>query len=105
VDRCGLAVTDDRTDARRTLNLHAFHVLQTLSPHIVERDVGAPARGLHGEGYRGHIFWDELFVFPFLNLRFPELTREPLLYRHRRLPAARRAARARGLLALAVCAH
>ena len=23
--------------------------------------------GVHGEAYRGHIFWDELFVFPFLN--------------------------------------
>lgn len=80
----------------RTLNLHAFHVLQTLSPHIVDRDVGVPARGLHGEGYRGHVFWDELFVFPYLNLRFPALTRELLLYRYRRLPAARRQAAAMG---------
>ena len=48
-----------------------------------------PARGLHGEAYRGHIFWDELFVFPFLNLRFPELTRALLQYRYRRLPEAR----------------
>ena len=32
---------------------------------------GIPARGLHGEAYRGHVFWDELFVFPFLNLRLP----------------------------------
>ena len=30
------------------------------------------ARGLHGEAYRGHVFWDELFVFPVLNLRLPE---------------------------------
>jgi trehalose/maltose hydrolase-like predicted phosphorylase len=55
-----------------------------------------PARGLHGEAYRGHIFWDELFIFPFLNLRFPELTRALLRYRARRLPAAREAARAAG---------
>lgn len=80
----------------QTLNLHAFHVLQTLSPHIADRDVGVPARGLHGEGYRGHVFWDELFVFPYLNLRFPALTRELLMYRYRRLPAARRQAAAMG---------
>jgi len=80
----------------RTLNLHTFHVLQTLSPHIADRDVGVPARGLTGEGYRGHVFWDELFVFPYLNLRFPALTRELLRYRHRRLPAARRQAAALG---------
>ena len=51
--------------------------------------MGVPARGLHGEAYRGHIFWDELFIFPFLNLRFPEPTRALLQYRFRRLPEAR----------------
>ncbi len=48
-----------------------------------------PARGLHGEAYRGHIFWDELFIFPFLNLRVPEITRSLLRYRVRRLDEAR----------------
>ncbi len=86
----------DGAEAARILNLHVFHVLQTLSPHVADRDVGVPARGLHGEGYRGHIFWDELFIFPYLDLRFPDLTRSLLLYRYRRLPEARRAARAAG---------
>lgn len=79
------------------LRLHMFHILQTVSPYGEALDAGAPARGLHGENYRGHIFWDELFVFPFLSLRWPELTRRLLLYRYRRLEAARRAA---GLLGL-----
>ena len=35
-------------------------------------NAGVPARGLNGEAYRGHVFWDELFVFPFLNFRMPE---------------------------------
>jgi trehalose/maltose hydrolase-like predicted phosphorylase len=51
-----------------------------------------PARGLHGEAYRGHVFWDELFVLPYLNLHFPEVSRALLNYRHRRLPQACRAA-------------
>ncbi|WP_326698452.1 glycoside hydrolase family 65 protein [Streptomyces sp. NBC_01754] len=80
----------------RILRLHLFHVLQTLSPHTAELDVGVPARGLHGEAYRGHVFWDELFVLPFLNLHLPEVSRALLDYRHRRLPAACRAARAAG---------
>ncbi|MCB5163867.1 glycoside hydrolase family 65 protein [Streptomyces bambusae] len=80
----------------RILRLHAFHVLQTLSPHTAELDVGVPARGLHGEAYRGHVFWDELFVLPYLTLHFPETARALLMYRHRRLPAARRAARRAG---------
>ncbi|WP_334141633.1 beta-phosphoglucomutase family hydrolase [Rhabdothermincola sp.] len=82
--------------AARALNLHVFHVLQTLSPRIVDRDVGVPARGLHGEAYHGHIFWDELLVVPLLTMRFPELSRELLLYRWRRLDAARRLAREEG---------
>ncbi|WP_255286181.1 trehalose-phosphatase [Nocardia mexicana] len=79
--------------ALRVLRLHLLHLVQTLSPHTSDLDAGVPARGLHGEAYRGHVFWDELFVFPVLNLRFPELSRALLRYRHRRLPEARRAAR------------
>ena len=74
------------------LHLHIFHVLQTASTHTMDLDVGVPARGLHGEAYRGHIFWDELFVFPLLNLRLPEVTRSLLVYRYRRLGEARAAA-------------
>ncbi|GGT00965.1 glycoside hydrolase family 65 protein [Streptomyces chromofuscus] len=83
-------------EAGRVLRLHLFHVLQTLSPHTADLDVGVPARGLHGEAYRGHVFWDELFVLSYLNLRLPEVSRALLNYRHRRLPQACRAARAAG---------
>ena len=79
-----------------TLRAHVFHLLQTASMHTIDRDVGIPARGLHGEAYRGHIFWDELYMFPFLDLRIPELTRSLLMYRYRRLPEARQAAREAG---------
>ena len=74
------------------VNLHLFHLLQVASPHVAELDCGLGARGLHGEGYEGHVFWDELFVFRVLNLRFPHVARALLRYRHRRLPAARRLA-------------
>ncbi|MET9886675.1 glycosyl hydrolase family 65 protein [Streptomyces sp. NPDC006430] len=80
----------------RILRLHLFHLLQTLSPHTAELDAGVPARGLHGEAYRGHVFWDELFVMPYVTLHFPEVARALLMYRHRRLPAARDAARRAG---------
>ncbi|MEU6686793.1 glycosyl hydrolase family 65 protein [Streptomyces sp. NPDC046832] len=83
-------------EAGAILRLHLFHVLQTLSPHTAELDVGVPARGLHGEAYRGHVFWDELFVLPYLNLHFPEVSRALLHHRHRRLDRARAAARAVG---------
>jgi alpha,alpha-trehalase len=78
------------------LRLHIFHLFQTVSHNSIDLDTGVPARGLHGEAYRGHIFWDELFIFPFLNLSAPELSRALLMYRYRRLREARRAARLAG---------
>lgn len=90
-NRCDLGLTCNK-EAQAVLRLHIFHLLQTVSANSIGRDVGVPARGLHGEAYRGHIFWDELFIFPYLNLRLPDLTRALLMYRYRRLPEARYAA-------------
>jgi len=84
-------------EVERVLRLHLFHLLQTASWHTIDMDAGIPARGLHGEAYRGHVFWDELFILPPLVLHAPEIVRSVLLYRHRRLPAAREAATAEGL--------
>lgn len=81
---------------KRVLNLYTFHLLQTASVHTIDMDVGIPARGWHGEAYRGHIFWDEIFIFPFFNYRLPQITRSFIVYRYRRLPEARRAAKALG---------
>jgi alpha,alpha-trehalase len=83
-------------DTGQIVHLHIFHLLQTTSMHTMDLDVGVPARGWHGEAYRGHIFWDELFIFPFLNLRVPEITRSLLKYRYRRLNEAISAAAREG---------
>ncbi|GAB3017337.1 trehalose-phosphatase [Mycobacterium bourgelatii] len=87
---------EDFADELRILRLHLLHLLVTVSPHCADLDVGVPARGLHGEAYRGHIFWDELFIFPVLNLRLPMVTRALLGYRYRRLTEARHLAKAAG---------
>jgi trehalose/maltose hydrolase-like predicted phosphorylase len=83
--------------ALRMVRLNLFHVLQTVSVNNADLDAGVPARGLHGEAYRGHVLWDELFVLPMLNLHYPTLGRAMLRYRYRRLEAACDAARAAGL--------
>jgi alpha,alpha-trehalase len=93
-DECQIDIKDH--DTVRKLRLHVFHALQTVSYHTIDCDVGVPARGWHGEAYRGHIFWDELFILPFINLRIPALSRALLMYRWRRLAEARRAAREEG---------
>ena len=92
-DECGIEIetkADHETEMK--LHLHIFHLLQTASTHSIDLDVGIPPRGWHGEAYRGHIMWDELFIFPYLNSHKPVLTRALLRYRHRRLGEARRAA-------------
>ena len=94
-ERMHLSLAGDER-ASFILNLHIFHLMQTISPNTADMDVGIPSRGLHGEAYRGHVFWDELFVLPYLTLTMPELTRALLRYRYRRLPEARRAARDAG---------
>lgn len=93
--RARMALKDGRNSSG-AMFLHLFHLLQVASPHIADLDVGLGARGLHGEGYRGHVFWDTLFVFPVLNYRLPAVARSLINYRLRRLPAARRAAAAAG---------
>ena len=81
---------------QQLLRLHISHILQVCSLHTTNHDAGVPARGLNGEAYRGHVFWDELYVFRYLTSRLPEITRELLMYRYRRLGEARAAAQAAG---------
>jgi len=94
-DRADIHVEGDRF-AQQALRLHIYHLLCTASPHNRLIDAGMPARGLHGEAYRGHIFWDELFIYPFYNLHFPQIARALLLYRYRRLEGAREYAHQHG---------
>ena len=85
---CDVRVRGDER-VQLLLRLHACHVLQVCSRHTADLDAGVPARGLNGEAYRGHVFWDELYVLPFLTFRLPTVTRELLMYRYRRLDEAR----------------
>jgi len=92
---CDMRIPKDER-VQLLVRLHISHILQVCSPHTADLDAGVPARGLNGEAYRGHVFWDELYIYPFLNFRFPEITRELLMYRYRRLDEARAAAEEAG---------
>jgi HAD superfamily hydrolase (TIGR01509 family) len=94
-DKMDIRIQGDRF-IQRTTRLHTYHLLTTASPHNRHLYTGMPARGLHGEAYRGHIFWDEIYILPFFDLHFPEISRSLLLYRHRRLDGAREYARENG---------
>ena len=90
-----IQVEGDRL-SQKLLRLHNYHLMVSASPFNVELDASVTARGLHGEAYRGHIFWDELFILPFYNIHFPEIAKSLLMYRYRRLEKAREYASAYG---------
>ncbi len=93
---CDVRVSGNQR-VQQLLRLHIAHLLQVCSRHTADLDAGLPARGLNGEAYRGHVFWDEIYAFPFFNVRLPEVTRGLLMYRYRRIGEARAAAREAGL--------
>lgn len=89
--RAALAIdADPRTAGALRLNL--FHLFRSAG-----RDgcSSAAAKGLTGEGYEGHYFWDtEAFMLPVLAVLAPEVARAMLEYRYRTLAQAVANARA-----------
>ncbi len=94
-DKMDITIEGDRY-AQKLIRMHLYHSLVTASPHYKNQDTGIAPRGLHGEAYRGHIFWDELYILPLYNIHFPEVVRSVLLYRYRRLEKAREYAKEYG---------
>jgi HAD superfamily hydrolase (TIGR01509 family) len=94
-DDMDVKVTGDRL-SQKLLRLHLFHLMVSVSPVNNLLDASITARGLHGEAYRGHIFWDELYILPLYDLHLPEAARSMLMYRYRRLEEARKYAKQHG---------
>lgn len=71
-----------------------FAVFQQLQMANKSDDqVSIAAKGLAGEGYRGHVFWDnEIFNLPFFIYNYPEIAKSLLNYRYHTLEGARKKA-------------
>lgn len=81
----------------RSLRALRFNVYQLLQSAPADGRSGVPAKGLSGEGYEGHCFWDtEIYMEPFFDYAMPGIARGLLSYRHRGLEAARTRARELG---------
>ncbi|MBJ3590498.1 glycoside hydrolase family 65 protein [Salmonella enterica subsp. enterica serovar Saintpaul] len=86
--------SSDKAD-QRALDFALYH-LRVMTPEHDERSSIA-AKGLTGEGYKGHIFWDtEVFLLPFHLFTEPKTARSLLRYRWHNLPGAREKARRNG---------
>ena len=69
-----------------------YHLLNMAPKHDSRYGIGA--KGLSGEGYKGHSFWDtEIFLLPFFTYTFPEIARSLMEYRYNTIEGARKKAR------------
>ena len=73
-----------------------FHIMQYAGR---DRKTGMGAKGLSGEGYEGHYFWNtEMYVLPVFIWTNPERAKQLLLYRYHTLPQVRERAKVLGHL-------
>src|SRR4051794_33282638 len=83
---------EDRTkrttvEIQQAIRFNLFHILQASAR---AEDAGVPAKGLTGQAYEGHYFWDtEIYVLPFLTYTSPRIAKNLLTFRYKMLPQAR----------------
>ncbi|HEU5036641.1 MAG TPA: glycosyl hydrolase family 65 protein [Nocardioides sp.] len=92
-ERVTVTVPDD-PETELGLRFALFHLWQLTDDHD---ELAVGARGLTGNGYAGHVFWDaDVFVLPALVTIDPRAAAAMVAYRVHRLPTARARARAEG---------
>ncbi len=74
-----------------------FLIYQLLQSTGSDKYSNISAKGVSGEGYNGHYFWDtEIFVLPLLQMTQPRMAKSLLEYRYNILPFAKRRAKELG---------
>jgi alpha,alpha-trehalose phosphorylase len=100
--RSDVRVQDTRIDRtkRTTLEIQQairFNLFQILQASARAEDTGIAAKGLTGQAYEGHYFWDtEIYLLPFLTYTSPQIAKNLLTFRYKMLPQARERARQLG---------
>lgn len=85
-DQSDIAINGDAS-IQEGIRFNLFHLLQSTGR---DRFSNIAAKGLSGEGYEGHYFWDtEIYIFPVFLMTQPELAKNLLLYRYSILEQAR----------------
>jgi alpha,alpha-trehalose phosphorylase len=92
----------DRADVRVRLRDGSVRLQQAIRWNLFQvaqatwraEGAGVPAKGLTGQAYEGHYFWDcETYLLPMLSYTWPRIARNLLRFRHSMLPRARERAR------------
>ena len=94
-DRCDIRVDSDRSEDQLLIRFALYHL--NIMGNKADSRMGIGAKGLTGEGYKGHSFWDtEIFILPYFILTQPEAARKLVEYRYLGLEGARRKAAENG---------
>lgn len=76
------------------IRFNEFHLLQSVGR---DGKTNIAAKGLTGEGYEGHYFWDsDIYIMPFFLYTKPEIAKALVMYRYNLLDAARSRAKELG---------
>jgi trehalose/maltose hydrolase-like predicted phosphorylase len=77
--------------AEQALRFAVYHLNSAANP--ADERVSIGARGLTGDDYHGHVFWDtEIYLLPFYCFTWPDAARALLMYRFRTIDGARQKA-------------
>ena len=86
-----IKIESSNTKDQLALRFIQYHLAVMTPTHDKRMSIGA--KGMSGEGYKGHVFWDtEIFMIPYYTWTFPEVSRRLLEYRYLGLNGARRKA-------------
>lgn len=85
---------DGDTQLQEGIRFNLYQLLQSVGKDPVSN---IAAKGLSGEGYEGHYFWDtEIYMFPVFLMTNPEIAKNLLLHRYSILDSARARAKELG---------
>ncbi len=85
---------EESESLQQGIRFNLFHILQSAGR---DGKTGMGAKGLSGEGYEGHYFWDtEMYVLPVFVYTEPDTARRLLDYRYATIEQARNRARILG---------
>lgn len=91
--RSDIVISND-SDLQEGIRFNLFQLLQSAGR---DQYSNIAAKGLSGEGYEGHYFWDtEIYMFPVFLLTQPDIAKQLLLYRYHILPFAKQRAQEMG---------
>lgn len=94
-DAIDIKIESDDNYNQLAIRFAQYHLLIMTPAH--DNRMGIGAKGLSGEGYKGHSFWDtELFMLPFFTFTQPHIARSLLEYRYNTINGARKKARENG---------